>query len=86
MNNDIESNSKSGSSVGFLKGARRATGDNPTELPALNRPLARRFIQELPGGVLLPSTNAQFWTRLISAKITVISVPYCAEKGCTLPT
>ena len=33
MNNDIESKSQSGSSVGFLEGARRATGDNPTELP-----------------------------------------------------
>jgi transposase len=35
MNNDIESKSQSGSSVGVLEGARRATGENPTELPAL---------------------------------------------------
>jgi len=27
MNNDIESKSQSGSSVGFLEGARRATGE-----------------------------------------------------------
>ena len=38
MNNDVESNSQTGSSVGFLEGARRATGDNPTELPVPTPP------------------------------------------------
>jgi hypothetical protein len=33
MNNGIESKSQSGSSVGVLEGARRATGETPTELP-----------------------------------------------------
>lgn len=33
MNNGIESKSQSGSSVRVLEGARRATGETPTELP-----------------------------------------------------